>query len=249
MKLCQGISELIHTRLKYVTTNGMEYRSLSSDGALTLHQLQEKIEEAVRMTSYFSIVMKLGRVASRRCIHLYYLDPNHAADIEKWTFDSVTWSFENDSIISETIPFKAHFLMTPETKTNSSDDNLAALRRLKEDHCIFKHLGVRIRTDGADSTATGKAKCRGAIRKINKINIHKIHDKACVYIMNALITADVQFAALEATVTMEDMCVVERAALNKVHRAMGMGRKDMKEIIYTWTSRSCLEWVLNHGSV
>jgi hypothetical protein len=56
------------------------------------------------------------------------------------------------------MPYRVHFNKEPEGMKNLSDENMEAMALFKRRHGVLKSLGVQMRTDSLDSTATGKAK-------------------------------------------------------------------------------------------
>ena len=103
--------------------------------------LKEEIKKQVRMTGYFSIVTRLGRIGSKSQIYIYNVDPNDAEEILSWRFEAYAWSHAaGTAIIKEETPAVYHFQKTPELMTNVSPANLAALRTLEKRHGITKHL-------------------------------------------------------------------------------------------------------------
>ena len=185
------------------------------------------------MTGYFSVVTKLGRSGAKSMIHLYNLDPRHAAKVkEKWKFESFAWSFAHDSIIKEAMPFKAHFLKTPEAMKNLSQENKDAMKALEKRSGVVKSLGVSTRSDKPDSRATGKAKCQQALMRITQLSLRKVDGKALAIIINSLVVSIAQFAALEANTTSAECGKVDRAILNKVRRGFGLSQKDMKDVVF-----------------
>ena len=124
----------------------------ASHGAESMDELYEEISKAVRMTGYFSVVTKLGRAGSKNSIHLYNLDPRHAKKVlDNWKFESYAWSFKHDSIIKEDMPFKAHFLKSPEAMKDLSQENKDALVELEKRSSVVKSLGVSTRSNKPDS--------------------------------------------------------------------------------------------------
>ena len=50
-------------------------------GGENLQQLKNEIEKNVRMTGYFSIVTKLGRIGSKSQIYVYNVNPSDAEEV------------------------------------------------------------------------------------------------------------------------------------------------------------------------
>ena len=90
-------------------------------GAKNIKELYTEVAKAVRMTGYFSVASELGRVGSKSLILLYNLDPRQVGEVRKWRFESYAWSFAHDSIIKETMPFRAQFRKGAEEMKNLSD--------------------------------------------------------------------------------------------------------------------------------
>jgi hypothetical protein len=155
-----------------------------------MEQLYEEISKSVRMTGYFSVVTKLGRTGSKSTIHLYNLDPRYAGRVkEDWNFESFAWSFAHDSIIKEVMPFKSHFLKTPEAMRDLSQENKDAMAALERRNGVVKSLRVLTRSDRPDSRATGKAKCQQALMRISQLILSKVDDKALAIIINSLVVS------------------------------------------------------------
>ena len=201
-------------------------------GARTLHELYAEVAKSVRMTGYFSVASKLGRIGSKSMIQLYNLDPRHAAEISEWTFESYAWSFAHDSIIKEAMPFRAHFWRDPKKMENLSDANKEALAVLTRQHGVLKSLGVRMRTDRPDSKATGVAKRDQALTRLNKMRFNGIDDKALSIILNSLVVSLAQFAALESNISSADCNKIDRLILNKVHKGFGLSKNVMMDVIF-----------------
>jgi hypothetical protein len=163
---------------------------------------------------------------------LYNLDPRYAAKVkENWKFESYAWS-SHDSIIKEAMPFKAHFLKTPEAMKNLSQENKDVMKALEKRSAVVKSLGVLTRSDRPDSRATGKAKCQQALMRISQMSLNKVDDKALSIIINSLVVSIAQFAALEANITSAECGKVDRAILNKVRRGFGLSQNDMKNVVF-----------------
>jgi hypothetical protein len=199
-------------------------------GGEDMDELKREVEKAIRMTGYFSIVTKLGRIGSKCVIYLY--NPARAKEVESWTFSSYAWSFAAGTVIKEVTPVVVHFVKNPEIMKTLSEENKEAVRSLENKHEITKHLGVRYRTDRPDSTATGIAKCNQALARLAQINLRNIDDKVVAIIINSFIISFAQFEALESDGTITQLNKVDRAILNKVRKSFSLARNDMKEIIF-----------------
>ena len=200
-------------------------------GAKNLKMLKNEIEKQVRMTGYFSIVTRLGRIGSKSQIYVYNVDPNVAEEIMSWTFEAYAWSHAAGTVIKEETPVVYHFQKTPVLMKGLSPTNLEAIRILEKRHGITKHLGVTYRTDRPDYTETGIRKCNQAIARLSRLNFRSIDDKAIAIIINTFITSYAQFAALEADVKIADLNKVDRAIINKVRRGYSLAKCDMKEVM------------------
>ena len=173
----------------------------ASHGAKSLKDLHRQISNAVRMTGHFSVVTKLGRSAKKSVIHLYNLEPRHASNIREWKFDSFAWSFEKDTIIKERMPFRAHFLKHPEWMATVTEAETLVLAAFETEYCVVKSLGVRMRSDMPDSSATGASKCEEVLCRLHDLSLKHIDDKALAIIINSLVVSLAQFATLEATLS------------------------------------------------
>ena len=200
-------------------------------GAKNLMMLKKEIQKAVRMTGYFSIVTKLGRIGSKSQIYIYNVDPNHAEQIMAWKFESYAWSFAAGTVIKEETPVTYHFVKTPEKMKDISPANLQAMKALEGRHGLTKHLGVTYRTDKPDYTETGIRKCNQALARLSRMNFRSIDDKAIAIIINTFIISFAQFAALEADMEVTDLNNVDRAIINKVRRGYSLAKCDMKEVM------------------
>jgi hypothetical protein len=145
----EHIAELERLSEGFSDDNGAYYEGKTTE------QLCKSVQDGVTLTGYFSMVTKLGRCAPKSAIDFWNIDPNDAALIKSKTFNSWAWSFDSDSIIKETMPFRVQFRKSPMYWENLSSENLAAVHFLKTQHINLKHLGVVMRTD-----STGSEICR-----------------------------------------------------------------------------------------
>ena len=180
--------------------------------------IKEEIQKNARMTGNFSIVTRLGRIASKSQIYVYNVDPNDAEEVLSWKFEAYAWSSAAGTVAKEETSVVFHFRKTPERMKNISPVNMKAMKLLEKRHGITKHLGVTYRTDRPDYTETGIIKCNQALARLARLNFSSIDDKAIAIIINTFIISYVQFAALEADLETSDLNKVDRAIINKVRR-------------------------------
>ena len=159
----------------------------SFHGDTDIDTLKLGIEKAIRMTGYFSIVTKLGRLGSKCEIFLFNMPPDRAAEIINWNFSAYAWSFKEGAVTKEKTQLTVHFNRKPTIMSNLSPENMDAVRTCDGKQEVIKHLGVRYRTDCTDSSATGAAKCKQALARLSKLRLQKIDDKAIATIINSFI--------------------------------------------------------------
>ena len=200
--------------------------------ASTTDTLCENVKNAVKLSGYFSMITKLGRCAPKSVIDFWNIDPNDAALIKGMTFESWAWSFEKDSIIKESMPFRVQFRQTPQYWDNLSIENKTAIKFLEAQHVDLKHLGVKMRTDRPDSSATGRDKCTKALDRLAHMYLKRVDDKTLSILINIFVVSFAQFAVIESNITASDLIKVDRAIINKVRQGFGLASQDMKEIIF-----------------
>ena len=163
---------------------------------------------------------------------LDYFDPRYACEIKGWKFESYAWSFAKGLIVKETMPFRAYFLKSPEAMAAVFDEDKMVLAEFEREHCVVKSLGVRMRSDMPDSSATGTSKCEQALARLRELSLKNVDDKALAVIINSLVISIAQFAALEANISISDCTKVDKAIAEKVRRGFGLTKNDMKEIMF-----------------
>jgi hypothetical protein len=218
-------------------------------GAQTMKELYAEVSKAVRMTGYFSVASKLGRVGSKCLILLYNLNPRQAAEVRKWKFESCAWSFARDSIIKEAMPFRTHFRKGAEEMKNLSEENKEALAFFAKQHGVVKSLGVRMRSDRPDSKATGTAKKDLALMRLHQMHLNRIDDKALSIIINLLIVSIAQFAALESNISSADCNRIDRLILKKVRKGFSLAQNDMKDVIFLSNQQLGMNVRCFHGTM
>jgi hypothetical protein len=152
--------------------------------------------------------------------------------LDNWKFESFAWSFKHDSIIKEAMPFKTHFLKTPEAMKDLSQENKDALVELEKRSRVVKSLGVSTMSNRPDSKPTGTAKCQQALMRLSQLSLNRVDDKALAIIINSLVVSIAQFAALEANISSAECNKVDRAILNKIRKGYGLARNDMKDVVF-----------------
>ena len=176
----------------------------------TTQSLCNNVKKAVQLTGYFSMVTKLGRCAPKSAIDFWNIDPNDAAFMKSMTFDSWAWSFEQDSISKEIMPFRVQFRKSPTYWVNLSAENKAAVKFFETQHIDLMHLGVKMRTDRPDSSATGRDKCHKALAKLSQMYLRGVDDKTLSILVNMFVISFAQFAVLESNLAMTDLIKLDR---------------------------------------
>ena len=130
------------------------------------------------------------------------------------------------------MPYRVHFNKEPEGMKNLSDENMEAMALFKRRHGVLKSLGVQMRTDSPDSTATGKAKVQQVIARLAKMNMRGLDDKSIAIVINSLVILLAQFAALESNISIEDCNLIDRTIVNKISKGHSLAKNDMKDIMF-----------------
>ena len=130
------------------------------------------------------------------------------------------------------MPFRAHFLSKPEWLLNITEEDTIAMAAFEQEHCVIKSLGVRVRTDMPDSSATGASRCEQVLCRLRELSLRHVDDKVFAIIINSLVVSLAQFTVLETTVSIADCRKLDRVIVEKVRRGLGITASDMKEIIF-----------------